>query len=175
MTGTINQDFRELLLNKFMQDGDIENVYLVFSLNSGRQLADVLNFSESTIESVHEDSSTTEAIYAVRLDVSQRLKYAREAEEGETEDVTIDGLDFVVSDSLLSGNFWTDAYFNAPVPGTSEEFNVVSVVINLDSSANDITSFNNALFNGARVIMQSRPAVKIFNEMEGQFPGLIRF
>lgn len=180
MTGKINQAFRRLLVKKFLEDTDIESVYLVFSLDESRELADTLDNATATIDSVHLDNSDVTAKYAVRLDTSNRLKFAKEKEEGDTgTEVDINARTYILSDSYTSDKFWTDVYFNAPITGSSAEFNVVSVVINVDETDAELLynySFTDALFTDAEIVMQTRPAKKVFNDIENnEFPGLIKF
>jgi uncharacterized glyoxalase superfamily protein PhnB len=124
---------------------------------------------------VHLDTSDVTAKYAIKIDGV--MKYAKEKETGDTgTEIDINGLTYIVSDNYTDTKFWADAYFNAATPTIQEDFNTVSVVINLDSSAATIDTFTNAVFTGAEIVMQTRPAKKSFLEIENnQFPGLIKF
>jgi len=177
MTGKINQAFRRRLLKKFMQDTDIENVYLIFSLDSDRQLASNENTTTLPITAVHDGSSNISAKYAVRLDTNNKMQYAKEKEDGDSgTTISISGFDYIVSDTYSSTEFWTNAYFNTALADTDTDFNIVSIVINLDSTDEEITTFTNALFTDAEIVMMTKPATKNLQDIENnQFPGLIKF
>lgn len=184
MTGTIHQRFRQRLLQEFIGGTNIDSVYLVFSHNTGRTLANTEDTSEvPALDRIHGDSTPVTARYAVRLDTNDRMQYAREKKSGDTgTEVLLNSVNYIVSTDISSSldELWTNAYFNAPLPPSlDEDFNIVSVIINLDSTADtiDASTFSNAMFANAEIVMMSRPGTKNIGTdiVDNQFPGLIRF
>lgn len=184
MTGTINQIFRQRFLQEFVEGtADISSVYLVFSNNTARTLSNIDDTSEVPITAIHEDGTAITARYAVRLDTNDRLQYARVKQEGDSgTEVRVDGTDYIVVNDISSllNQLWTNAYFNAPIEGgINEDFNIVSVVLNLDSTADtlDVGDFSDAMFSNAEIVMMSRPGTKniAVDITDAQFPGIIKF
>jgi len=202
MTGTINERFRQRLLIRFLTDNNIaQNVYLVFSQDTTRESADVTTeLSRVTPTSMHDQPNSIIAKYAIRIDTSNKLKFAIEEEDPSIigEIVSVDDRRYIINDNILSPNqldkLWTSAYFNTPISTSdiqtklsitdledAEDFakanyNVVSVAINLNATAETIGFLSSAVFTNSEIIMQNRPSLKnLLNIKDAQFPGLIRF
>jgi len=183
MTGTINQKFRQRLLEEFLDGGNITSVYLVFSNDTTRSKASTDNLSESPISEIHVANSAVTARYAVRLDTGDRMQYARVKKSGDTggTEILLNSVNYIVSTDISSSNeLWTNVYFNAPIPtDLDENFNIISVVINLDSTDSVINAndFTNAMFANAEIIMMTKPRTRNFDTdiTDAQFPGAIRF
>lgn len=183
MTGTIHQRFRQRLLQEFLGGTNIDSVYLVFSNDSDRTTSNTEDSSEVSIDQVHVDGTTTTARYAVRLDTNNRMQYARVKQDGDTgTEVLVNSVNYIVSTDISTSldELWTNAYFNVPLPSDlDEDFNIVSVVLNLDSTTDtiDATTFTDAMFADAEIVMMSRPGTKNIETdiVDNQFPGVIRF
>lgn len=183
MTGTIHQRFRQRLLQEFLGGTNISSVYLVFTHNTTRTTSNTEDTSEIPLDRVHIDGTPVTARYAVRLDTNDRMQYARVKKDGDTgTEVLVNSVNYVVSTDISSSlnELWTNAYFNAPLPSDlDEDFNTVSVVLNLNSTADTISAatFTNAMFANAEIIMMARPGTKNIatDIVDNQFPGVIRF
>jgi len=201
MTGTINERFRQRLLIRFLTDANIaQNVYLVFSEDTTRESADVTtDLADVTPLSMHDQANSIIAKYAIRIDTNDKLKFA--IEEGPSiigEVVSVDDTNYIINDDILNPNqldkLWTSAYFNTPISTSDIEsklsitdlqdeqdvakanYNVVSVAINLNATAETIGFPGSAVFTNSEIIMQNRPSLKnLLNIQDAQFPGLIRF
>lgn len=184
MTGTIHQRFRQRLLQEFLGGTNIDSVYLVFSNNTQRTTADPEDTSEvPALDRIHGDGTPITARYAVRLDTNDRMQYAKVKKDGDTgTEVLVNSVNYIVSTDISSSldELWTNAYFNAPLPSDlDEDFNAVSVIINLDSTADtiDAASFTDTMFADAEIVMLAQPGTKNIatDIVDNQFPGVIRF
>jgi hypothetical protein len=195
MRGIINNALRQRLLLLFKEGDYLKNLYIIFSYDNTRELAEAGSFPNATLSSVR-NSPNISIAYAVRIDNEESpFEYAVRTADPNESDVSINGLNYKIQEDISSNlnELWNALYFNINAipetcaPSSEKFFNIISVVTNLNFSTTSTPDYDGPskfesassytlLFENSEIIIQSRPSKNNLCDSEYEnFPGLITF
>lgn len=174
MTPFVNNSYRQEIAKNYLDTirNNKGNLYIIYSRDTSRTVVTVDQdiIENATIKSIH--SGTTTAVYAKKL--NSGLKIATEVKGNANPDwvgvseITLPGdLKLWVSNELPKGyendnemgRFWKTFIYTEESNISTEDvtYNVISLILTDKDLGDEITTFTAAAFDGAVLLMQSRP------------------